>query len=158
MKLKLRGALFHCGRCRKRYSNPFGHECIAPLGRRPGKTTFRPSTSAICPTCHKPYGNPLTHTCTTRTDFKRRTAKARKDAAAAKRNARPEHPLPSACRDAHCKRAACAAYRDGREDGYRDGREDGREEGYRAGHSDGHREGYDQGFPDGIAACPRAHK
>jgi hypothetical protein len=142
VKLKLRGALFHCGRCRKRHSNPFGHECIAPLGRRPGKTTFRPSASATCPACHKPYGNPLTHTCTTRTDFKRRTARARKDAAAARRKARPEHPPPSACRDGDCKRTACAAYRQGREDGFQDGYETG----------------YDEGFPDGIAACPREHK
>lgn len=138
MKLKLRGALFHCGRCRKRYSNPFGHECIAPLGRRPGKTTFRPSASATCRSCGKPYGNPLTHTCTVRTDFKRRTRRLKKDARAAARTARPEHPTPGACRDRDCKRAACAAYREGRQDGYR--------------------EGYDEGFPDGIAACPKEHK
>ena len=137
MKLRFRGALFHCGRCRKRYSNPFGHECVAPMGRQ-GKTTFRPTASATCPKCHKPYGNPLTHTCTARSDFKGRTAKARKDATAARRKARPEHPRPSACRERYCKRAACAAYREGREDGFT--------------------EGYDEGFPDGIAACPREHK
>jgi len=139
--MKLRGALFRCGRCRKSYSNPFGHTCVAPMGRQ-GKTRFRPSASATCPKCHKPYGNPLTHTCTVGTDFRRRTAKAKKDAAAAKRaaarKARPEHPRFSACRDADCKRAACVAYREGREDGFQDG--------------------YDEGFPDGIAACPREHK
>lgn len=136
MKLKLQGALFHCGRCRKRYSNPFGHTCVAPVGRQ-GKTRFMPSASATCPRCHKPYGNPLTHTCTVRTDFKRRTAKAKKDAAAAKRKARPEHPRPSACRDPDCKRTGCAAWREGHEDGFA--------------------EGYDEGFAEGVAACPREH-
>jgi hypothetical protein len=143
VKLKFKGALFHCGRCRKRYSNPFGHVCIAPIGRRAGKTRFRPSASATCPNCRKPYGNPLTHTCTTRTDFKRRAAKA-------KRKDRPEHPPPSACREQDCKRAACAAYRQGREDGDRDG--------YERGYEDGERIGYDRGFESGKAACPREHK
>jgi hypothetical protein len=138
VKLKLRGALFRCGRCRKSYSNPFGHTCVAPVGRRPGKTKLMPSASATCPKCRKPYGNPFTHTCTVRTDFKRRTTKAKKDAAAAKRKARPQHPRPSACRDGDCKRAACQAYREGREDGFA--------------------EGYDEGFAEGIAACPRERK
>jgi hypothetical protein len=150
VKLKVRGALFYCGRCRKRYSNPFGHECIAPMGRRPGKTRLMPSASVTCPACHKPYGNPFTHTCTARTDFRRRTTKAKKEAAAAKRKARPEHPRPSACRDRDCKRAACAAYREGFGDGQQSGYELGREEGERV--------GYDRGFADGRASCPGGHK
>jgi hypothetical protein len=137
VKVKIRGALFHCGTCRKDYSNPFGHICVSRMGRAAGRTKLKPSLSAKCQKCHKPLGNPLTHTCTTRTDFKRRTAKARKDAAAAKKKARPEHPRPSACRDEDCKRTGCVAYRDGREDGYHDG--------------------YDVGFPDGVMACPLGH-
>jgi hypothetical protein len=137
VKVKIRGALFHCGRCRKSYSNPFGHRCVSRMGARVGKTKLKPSLSAKCPKCRKDMGNPLIHTCTTRTDFKRRTAKAKKDAAAAKRKGRPEHPRPSACRDSDCKRAGCVAYRDGHDDGWRDG--------------------YDDGFPDGVMACPLGH-
>ena len=133
MRVKIRGALFHCGTCRKDYSNPFGHMCVSRMGRAAGRTKLKPSLSAKCQKCRKNMGNPLTHTCTTRTDFKRRTAKARKDAAAAKKKARPEHPRPSACQDGDCKRAGCVAYREGREDGY------------------------ERGFPDGVAACPLGH-
>lgn len=133
MKLKLHGALFHCGRCRKRYSNPFGHVCVAPIGRE-GKTRFRPSASAVCPACHQPYGNPFTHTCTVRTGYRGRARRPKQAA----RKARPEHPRPSACRDGDCKRAACVAYREALEAGYEDG--------------------YDIGFAEGTAACPREHK
>jgi hypothetical protein len=140
MKLKVRGALFHCGRCGKSYSNPFGHECVSRMDRRGGKTTLSPKVSTSlgkCPKCRKPLGNPLTHTCTVRTDFKARTAKARKDEAAAKRaaarKARPEHRY-EACRDEDCKRIPCTAYKEG------------------------DREGYDRGFPAGVAACPRSHE
>ena len=94
MKVKIRGALFRCGTCRKSYSNPLGHVCVSRMGRAAGRTKLKPSLSAKCQQCRKPLGNPLTHTCTTRTDFKRRTAKAKKEAAAAKRaaarKARPE--------------------------------------------------------------------
>ena len=107
------------------------------MGRTAGRTKLKPSLSAKCQKCRKDMGNPLTHTCTTRTDFKRRTAKAKKDAAAAKRKARPDHPRPSACQDGSCKRSGCVAWREGRADGYRDG--------------------YDDGFPDGVTACPLAH-
>jgi hypothetical protein len=137
VKVKIRGALFHCGTCRKDYSNPFGHICVSRMGRTAGRTTLKPSLSAKCQKCRKDLGNPLTHTCTVKTDFKRRTAKAKKEAAAAKRKARPEHPRPSACRDAACKRAGCVAYREG----YGNGRYDG----------------YAEGFPDGVAACPLGH-
>lgn len=97
MSRRQRRALFQCGRCRKRYSNPFGH------------------------------------TCAPKSDFKRRKATAAKQAAAAKRKARPEHPPASACRDGDCRRAACAAYREGREHGYQEGHETGFAEGFAAG-------------------------
>lgn len=138
MKLKIKGALFRCGRCGRAYSNPFGHTCVSRIGRRAGKTRFALSVAVACPKCHRPLGNPATHVCTVKTDFRKRAVQARKDAAAAKRQARPEHPRFSACRDAECKRAGCVAYKEGREDGFQDG--------------------YDEGFPDGIAACPRDHK
>jgi hypothetical protein len=144
VKVKLRGALFHCGTCRKDYSNPFGHVCVSRMGRAAGRTKLKPSLSARCPKCRKPLGNPLTHTCTTRTDFKRRAAKAKKDAAAAKRKARPAHRY-EACRDEDCKRVPCAAWRDGRREGYRDGFEDG---------YDG---GYSEGYIAGVQGCPRGH-
>jgi hypothetical protein len=142
MGLKLRGALFQCGRCRRRYSNPFGHTCVTRLDRKTptGRTKVAVKlglSAGTCGKCHRPVGNPITHTCTTRTDFKRRTAQAKKDAAAAKRKARPQHPKPSVCRDGDCKRTGCVAYREGREDGFQDG--------------------YDEGFAEGIAACPREH-
>ena len=133
MKVKIRGALFHCGTCRKDYSNPFGHICVSRMGRAAGRTKLKPSLSARCPKCRRDLGNPLTHVCTVKTDFKRRTAKARKDEAAAKRKARPEHPRPAACKDGDCKRIGCVAYREGDENGY------------------------ERGFPDGVMACPLAH-
>lgn len=166
MKLKVRAALFQCGRCRKRYANPFGHVCVTRLDRRApaGRTTAAPKlglSTGTCTTCKKPLGNPLTHTCTTRTDYKKRTAKAKKDAAAASRKSRPQHPPWAACKDTDCQRTGCRAYRDGHEDGYRDGYRDGHEEGYRAGHHDGYRagrqDGYRDGFQDGRASCPRKH-
>jgi hypothetical protein len=87
-----------------------------------------------CGRCRKRYRNPLGHVCTTRTDYKKRTTKARKEAAAVRRKARPPHPPPAACRDAECQRAGCAGFRAGRE------------------------YGYGEGFEDGIAACPREHR
>jgi hypothetical protein len=139
VRLKLQDALFRCGRCHQRYSNPLGHVCVTRLDRkaRDGRTTVAPKAGlsfGTCGTCGKPLGNPFTHTCRPRPDFKRRAAKARKDAAAAKRQARPEHPPPSACRDADCARAACVAFRDRRQ------------------------YGYEEGFIDGQAACPREHR
>ena len=73
MKLKTRRrALFHCGKCKKRYSNPLGHVCAV------------------------------------KTDYRRRSARAAKAAAKAKRDAaqkaRPQHPRYSACRDQECMR------------------------------------------------------
>jgi hypothetical protein len=146
MGVKLRGALFQCGRCRKRYSNPFGHRCVTRLDRKTpaGKTKLAVKlglSAGTCGKCHRPVGNPITHKCTVRTDFRKRAAKAKKDAAAAKRKARPQHPRAAQCPDGDCQRAACAAYREGRERGFEDGFEDG----------------FDKGFIAGMAACPKKH-
>jgi hypothetical protein len=150
MGVKLRGALFQCGRCRNRYSNPFGHTCVTRLDRKgsSGKTKVAVKlglSAGKCGRCHKPVGNPITHQCTTRTDFKQRTAQAKKDAAAAKRKARPQHPKPSACGEAECQRAACAAYKEGRERGY--------EEGYEVGYEDGYGAGFAAGYAAGAASA-----
>jgi hypothetical protein len=95
-----------------------------------------------CGRCHKRYSSPLGHTCTVKTDYKKRSAKAAREAAAAKRKTRPQHPPPSACQDGDCRRGACVAYREGREDGRREGRE----------------EGFEDGFKQGQNACSREHK
>ena len=128
MKLKVRGALFRCGRCRKSYSNPFGHVCVARIGAREGKTRLAPklTAGATCTRCGKPVGNRLAHTCTTKTDFRKRQA-------AAKKAARPQHPPWAACKDPDCQRTGCRAYREGLE------------------------YGYGEGFEDGMAACPLRH-
>ena len=157
MKLRIKGALFHCGRCGKSYSNPFGHVCVTRLDRAPrtgrARLALKVTVSAgKCPKCHRAMGNPLPHTCTTRTDFRKRLAAQKKADAAARRKARPAH-LYEACQDADCQRLACRAWKEGRQEGDREGYERGDEDGHRR----GYREGYDRGFPDGIAACPRKH-
>lgn len=141
MKLKLQGALFHCGRCRKSYSNPFGHVCITRLDRkaRDGRTTLAPKVTAslgTCGGCGRPLGNPLTHSCTVKTDYRKR----RRAAAKAGKVGKPQHPEPGACRDGDCQRTGCRAYREGREYGY--------QEGYDLGRMDG----YAEGFAAGVAA------
>ncbi|MGH3287779.1 MAG: hypothetical protein ACRDPD_24290 [Streptosporangiaceae bacterium] len=125
MKLRIKGHLFHCGRCRKSYSHPLGHVCVTRLDRKPrtGKVTLAPEVTATCTRCRKPLGNPLTHTCTTRTDFGAR----RKAAAKAGKPARPEHRY-EACRDEDCHRTACTAYRAGYDAGWPDGYATGRAE------------------------------
>ena len=54
---------------------------------------------------------------------------------ASARTARPQHPEPGACREEDCQRAACRAYRDGREYGYQDGFAEGFSAGLAAGSS-----------------------
>ena len=141
MKLRIKGSLFHCGRCGRSHSNPLGHVCVTRLDRRErkGGTTLAPklavAAASKCGRCGKPLGNPLTHTCVT-ADFKQRKADFRQRQAAARKAARPAHRYEE-CRDEDCQRTACAAYRQGSEEG--------------------HAAGYEQGFPDGIAACPRKH-
>jgi hypothetical protein len=61
VKLKVAGGLFQCGRCRRRYSNPFGHVCITRLDRktRDGGTRLAPKlalSTGPCGKCHKPMG------------------------------------------------------------------------------------------------------
>ena len=141
MKLRVKGSLFHCGACRKSYSNPFGHVCVTRLDRPAptGRTRLAPTvgvSAGTCPRCGKPRGNPATHVCTVRTDFKRRKADTGKQEAAGKRRqaaslrkigrarqqpARPQPHTYQACRDEDCPRAACTAYRDGRATGYEEG-------------------------------------
>lgn len=130
MKLRIKGSLFHCGRCGKRYSSPLGHVCVTRLDRKPrtGKTRLAPVLAATCGRCRKPLGNPLTHTCTTRTDFKARRKAAAKAAPAGSRPARPVHRYEG-CSDEACPRIPCTAYREGYDSGYRNG--------YAAGHAAG---------------------
>jgi hypothetical protein len=89
-----------------------------------------------CGRCKKGFSNPLGHTCTVRTDFKRRTAQAKKDAAAAKRPA-GQHDYRYCPDKEECRRIACVAWREGVEEAYA--------------------EGYGNGFEDGQYACPREH-
>src|SRR6266705_1098408 len=87
VKLKFRGGLFHCGRCRKSFSSPLGHVCMVRNPR--GKVRLKPRASASlakCGTCGKEYANPLGHVCSVKTDFKKRKAAGqRREAAEAKR-------------------------------------------------------------------------
>jgi hypothetical protein len=144
-------SLVTCGRCGK----PRGlfHTCVTRIGRRRGRTRIR--IRATCGSCGRRMGNPLRHVCTTRTDFKRRKARAkraeqtarrrakRKAAAAARRErarvrkrARSRRPSPQprprhnyqSCSDDTCQRQACQAWRDGR----LSGRDEGYDEGYAA--------------------------
>ena len=134
LKFKIKGALFHCGRCRKRYSNPLGHVCVVRNPR--GRVRVKPRASAslaTCGKCGKSYSNPLGHVCANAGDFKKRAAAGkRREAAEAKR---PKKPVkvwrltkPASgkprqvhdyrkCRDEGCTRVACEAYREGIERG-----------------------------------------
>lgn len=126
MGLRIKVSLIKCGTCGKRYSNPRTHRCVTRIGRRVRPTSLRPRITVECPKCHKPGG--LTHVCKTRTDFRRKLAASKKQAAADKRAqaaslakvkrsrqsgpAKPRHDYRS-CRDTDCARVACVAYRDG---------------------------------------------
>lgn len=133
MKLKLKLALFHCGRCGKDFSSLLGHACVVRRPAARGTTVaVRASVTPLCGACGKPAGNPLTHVCVIRTDFKRRKKAAAKKAAAAKRAAAPKH-LYQSCQDKDCKRMPCAAFREGREEGRIEGEETGYAKGYAAG-------------------------
>lgn len=125
MGSRIRVQVVRCGRCRK----PRGlvHVCVAPFGRRPGRTRIRPRMTVECPRCKRRIGNPITHVCKTRTNFKRKAAAAKKNRAQDRRRqaaslakvkrarsglAGQRHDYRT-CRDEHCGRAACVAYRDG---------------------------------------------
>lgn len=125
MKLpKLKGSLFTCGRCRKKYSSLFGHTCVSSRSFSSGAPRLAPQIAVECPGCGKPVGNPLTHRCRSkRGDFarrkaahKKRQADAARRAAAAKRK-RDAHDPPR-CKDDGCHRVACVAYRQGYDDGH----------------------------------------
>jgi len=121
--MKVKGGLVRCGRCGRRYTNPFSHVCA---GRGNGRTRVKPkfSASVKCPRCGRPYANPLTHVCPGKSgDFRRRKKVAEKRAKAAARGARPKHSHRT-CRDPDCQRVACVAYREGVEDGMDAARED----------------------------------
>jgi hypothetical protein len=153
MKLKARGALFHCGRCGKSYSNPFGHVCTSSGDFKRRGAAHKKSTAAAAvrekKSAARAKETAARQARRQREDEGRRArrakelaaARARKEKTAASRPARPEHRY-EACREEDCERIPCAAYREGREDGYRDG----------------HYDGYARGFPDGVAACPRTHR
>lgn len=140
MKLRLRFALFTCGRCRRSYASPLGHSCVVRMDRKApaGTTKVRPrlSGSLICDRCGAPLGNPLTHVCMIRSDWKKRKAAHEKAQAAATRKAaaaaRPRH-LYQRCRDDDCRRMPCVAWKEGIEQGYADGESAGFEKGFRAG-------------------------
>lgn len=107
---------------------------------RPARRKAEHVTSVKCGTCGKRYTNPLTHTCTVKTDFRKRKAAAgrqakrerakarrkaaadrRKAAAAARRQKARSTPAPKrapqhdyrTCDDGDCRRAACAAFKEG---------------------------------------------
>lgn len=127
-------ALFRCGRCRRSYSNPLGHVCVTRLDLpvRTGKTTLAPKVSVTgkCQDCGKPRGNPFTHVCGPKSDFKRRLA-ASKRRKKSRRPATAKH-LYQSCQDKDCKRLACIAFREGRDEGYAEGSASGYESGYTA--------------------------
>jgi hypothetical protein len=130
MGLRMKVSLIRCGTCGKRYSNPLTHVCTASMKRRSGRARLRPQVTRTCGRCGKPAGNPLRHRCVTRSDFRRRLARDRrqkeaarkkraKAAAAAKRKAaraarpaKPKHEYRG-CYEPDCPRAVCIAYRDG---------------------------------------------
>lgn len=123
MGLSVKGGLVRCGRCGRRYSNPFAHVCA---GQRKGRTRVKPkfSASVKCPRCGKAYANPLIHVCASkRGDFKRRKKAFEKRQKAAARRTRPKHNYRT-CRDPDCERVACEAYRQGVEDGMDAAREE----------------------------------
>ena len=87
MGLKARG-VFHCGHCRKRYTNPFTHTCVVDNSKRKSRARTKIGSPVTweCGICHKPRG--LNHTCHVRTDFKKRKRAAARKAATDKRRRR----------------------------------------------------------------------
>lgn len=169
MSARIKVSLIKCGRCGKRYSNPLTHTCVTRIGRRPGKMRIGARVTRDCPKCKRPVTNPVIHVCKVKTDFRRKTAAAKKSRAQDKRRqaasvakvakaraagpGKQRHDYRS-CRDEHCARVACVAYRDGDGDGY----ERGHEAGYQRGDKAGYQRGWNTGFPAGMAACPRNHE
>jgi hypothetical protein len=126
-KPSVSAGLVKCGRCGKRYNNPLTHVCVARMDRKTKPTRLKPQVRATliqCGKCGKSYTNPLTHTCVTRLTRKQKNilAKRRKPAPkpARKPAAKPAHNY-RVCRDSDCHRPPCQAYREGYDDGLRDG-------------------------------------
>lgn len=153
---QVRAALVKCGRCGKRYSNPFTHHCISSKKLNAGHTKVKPTLGVElkkCGKCGKTYNNPLTHTCRTKTDFKKRKAQQGRDQnrktqfrenkpqhGAALPQVKPSHDYKT-CRDRDCSKYQCRAYRDGIEEGFDQGHAEGYSEGYSEGYADGHAAG-----------------
>ena len=128
-----------CGRCGKP-RGPVGHVCVS---RRKGKPSLKPRLGfGSCPKCGKRYGaNPLLHVCEVKSDFRKRKAehekKQREREREKARREKPKHDYTE-CSDRDCKRALCAAYKAGIEEG------DSR------GYSRGWQMGYDRGAASAL--------
>lgn len=114
-------------------------------------------------------GSPLRHICVTRTDFAKRKAKAKRDAAtaarrqkrkaaAARKRARAAERRRQATERRRAKKRAAAAQPARPRHDYHTCREPDCQRLTCQAWREGHKEGYEQGFPDGMAACPRVHK
>lgn len=87
--MKLKFAIFHCGKCRTSYNNPLGHVCKVRNPR--GKVTAKPRLTVAehaCTACGRPMKNTFTHLCSNAGDFQKRKRKAASAAKRAKVNAR----------------------------------------------------------------------
>lgn len=72
--------LWRCGRCGKPRS--LHHACA---GRRRGRDRLKAGVSFSCPSCGKQVPNLLAHTCSTRSDWAKRRAAAKRAERAAER-------------------------------------------------------------------------
>jgi hypothetical protein len=122
--------LITCGTCGRRYFNPLTHSCVSRMTRPPRRSSLKVSVTRTCGRCGKPAPNPFSHRCATRSDWRKRVARdkrqkeaarkkraraaaaAKRKAARASRPARPPHDY-RACYEADCPRRVCIAYRDG---------------------------------------------
>jgi hypothetical protein len=181
MGLKLRG-LIRCGRCGKRYTNPFSHTCVVNNATRRRRTPTKVTNPVTweCRTCHKTRG-PI-HTCTIKTDFKKRRRKQARAEATAKRRARRRKAAgerkarerarkktprsmpgpgrrtgdshePGACGDQNCPKYGCRAFFEGFREGHGAGYGTGHADGKQEGHAEGRAEGYTEGRADGEASA-----
>lgn len=124
-------ALFQCGRCRKAYSNPLGHECAGggdfAKRRRREKAGERRARETAARQARRQKEADARRARRKREDDARRARRAKENEAAAERKRkpsarprRPAHPYES-CRDADCQRVACEAWREGHGQGYAEG-------------------------------------
>lgn len=152
-------ALFRCGSCGKRYSNPLGHVCGKggdfARRRKREKASGRRAREREVRAARRAKEADARRARRRREDDARRGRRSRETAAtaarkrkAASRPARPAHPYES-CRDRACERIPCTAWREGYEAGYEAGYAEGFEQGYGAGMA----EGYTQGYAAAKAGC-----